>query len=596
MASHNSPEDPLFYLHHAYIDLQWATAQRQWTKLGLDQFNAAFPNSGKFSSRESPLPGYNHLTFSSIVDIEKLCYTYDKIAVTKIFIPPAQKADETTPSKEKPVVTLEEVEDDLVITKEKLEEKFQVTADELLVELNKSAKTVEVSHSNAKNNTGNCFNYKKFISERMRTKKPRIERSTAVKNTVVIDYYKNITGQRLRKTRPKRIHSTAVKNTVVIDYYKNITGQRLRKTRPKRIHSTAEKNTTATDDYQNIARERLRKTRPKTTIANYQKLKSEPVKIPRTISSNTEVKPQTLHKRAIESDIAGSAIDVSRIAVIPESVDKYECPPELPQSWMEMNGLKQHDAKCKVVLQVIKKQGVAPVVVIEVDESITSTDESQNNEETTVNTEQGEETTNEFEETSGSTEENDEKEEGTTVEDEGTVGNVEDETRNLTSSNEINKDEISNVFFGTNEENLFPEINNSGVKGPFISDGTVDTEQAYEFDDTSESSGSTEISDGTVATDKDKESTNGFEETSGSTEENDDKEEGTTVEDEGTVGNVEDETRNLTSSKEINKDEISNVVFGTNEENLFPEINNSGVKGPFISRRQRFRNSRYDGP
>jgi hypothetical protein len=83
MFTHFSPRDPAFYLHHAYIDMQWAIAQQEWEKLSLDQFRGAFPNpvgGVRFSSRSSPVPGYDGFTFESVVKIVSLCYSYDIFA------------------------------------------------------------------------------------------------------------------------------------------------------------------------------------------------------------------------------------------------------------------------------------------------------------------------------------------------------------------------------------------------------------------------------------------------------------------------------------------------------------------------------------
>lgn len=97
MATHFSPRDPLFYLHHGYIDMQWAMAQREWSKFGLDQCTG-LDQEGHQSSCMTNIQGYEEYTYESIVSIEKLCYSYDALENTVILIPDPNPVPETTES------------------------------------------------------------------------------------------------------------------------------------------------------------------------------------------------------------------------------------------------------------------------------------------------------------------------------------------------------------------------------------------------------------------------------------------------------------------------------------------------------------------
>ena len=74
MSFMRSPRDPLFYLHHAHLDVLWSNAQVEWGRRDLPQVGAPMPDQST-STFDSPLPGFNN-KFADVLDISNLCVRY----------------------------------------------------------------------------------------------------------------------------------------------------------------------------------------------------------------------------------------------------------------------------------------------------------------------------------------------------------------------------------------------------------------------------------------------------------------------------------------------------------------------------------------
>jgi hypothetical protein len=79
MASNFSPLDPIFYLHHAFVDYLWVKAQAGWTAQGLpldSQFKGMDANR-KMCSAKTHMPGYPiKINFESVFETSSLCVAY----------------------------------------------------------------------------------------------------------------------------------------------------------------------------------------------------------------------------------------------------------------------------------------------------------------------------------------------------------------------------------------------------------------------------------------------------------------------------------------------------------------------------------------
>ncbi|KAJ3378998.1 hypothetical protein HDU92_006985 [Lobulomyces angularis] len=93
MAGMASPHDPIFYLHHTYIDKIWA----DWQKLG----NGRYSEYSKIENKNKKLSYYQN-TVSSVLDHRNLCYEYsygvlpDGTPPTSKVTPPATTTTTTT--------------------------------------------------------------------------------------------------------------------------------------------------------------------------------------------------------------------------------------------------------------------------------------------------------------------------------------------------------------------------------------------------------------------------------------------------------------------------------------------------------------------
>ncbi|KAI9227334.1 MAG: hypothetical protein DHS80DRAFT_5662, partial [Piptocephalis tieghemiana] len=72
MAIMQSPNDPLFFMHHAFVDLQW----HEWQRISPQNFysfNGIY--NGRRVNLRSPVPGYNTIV-QDTMDINRFCYRY----------------------------------------------------------------------------------------------------------------------------------------------------------------------------------------------------------------------------------------------------------------------------------------------------------------------------------------------------------------------------------------------------------------------------------------------------------------------------------------------------------------------------------------
>lgn len=70
MATIGSPRDPVFYMHHCWIDMLWARWQRAHP-------GAPFDSSGPGAGLDDPLMGYPDRTPAQVLDHRALGYVYD---------------------------------------------------------------------------------------------------------------------------------------------------------------------------------------------------------------------------------------------------------------------------------------------------------------------------------------------------------------------------------------------------------------------------------------------------------------------------------------------------------------------------------------
>ena len=87
MITMKSPRDPVFFLHHAHLDLVWSSAQGmnssdlyfnilvEWARRNLPQVGALMPDGKTKSTLNSRLPGFNY-KFADVLDVSNLCVRY----------------------------------------------------------------------------------------------------------------------------------------------------------------------------------------------------------------------------------------------------------------------------------------------------------------------------------------------------------------------------------------------------------------------------------------------------------------------------------------------------------------------------------------
>jgi hypothetical protein len=74
MAAFHAPSDPLFFLHHAFVDKLWA----DWQRLQPEHLTAygGENRDGSPATLEDTLPGFPEITVESVIRTQSLCYTY----------------------------------------------------------------------------------------------------------------------------------------------------------------------------------------------------------------------------------------------------------------------------------------------------------------------------------------------------------------------------------------------------------------------------------------------------------------------------------------------------------------------------------------
>ena len=82
MAQMTAPRDPLFFLHHANMDLLWVQGQQQWTAKGLPQIGCPLVGNKGPSGLQSPLPGFDGKVLGDVVYTEALCVEYAPMGST----------------------------------------------------------------------------------------------------------------------------------------------------------------------------------------------------------------------------------------------------------------------------------------------------------------------------------------------------------------------------------------------------------------------------------------------------------------------------------------------------------------------------------
>jgi hypothetical protein len=72
-----SPNDPLFFIHHAFIDLQWALWQERNSRYAND-YGGVYSDGSRASRNDMLLP-FN-IRARDVLDTRRLCYVYDRMA------------------------------------------------------------------------------------------------------------------------------------------------------------------------------------------------------------------------------------------------------------------------------------------------------------------------------------------------------------------------------------------------------------------------------------------------------------------------------------------------------------------------------------
>jgi len=74
MATMYAPNDPLFFLHHAFVDKLWA----DWQTLEPEHRTAygGEKKNGSLATLQDTLPGFPESTVQSVIKTQSLCYTY----------------------------------------------------------------------------------------------------------------------------------------------------------------------------------------------------------------------------------------------------------------------------------------------------------------------------------------------------------------------------------------------------------------------------------------------------------------------------------------------------------------------------------------
>lgn len=82
MAQMTAPRDPLFYMHHADMDLLWLQGQQQWIAKGLPQIGCPLVGNKGPSLLQSPLPGFDGKVLGDAIDTAALCVEYAPMGST----------------------------------------------------------------------------------------------------------------------------------------------------------------------------------------------------------------------------------------------------------------------------------------------------------------------------------------------------------------------------------------------------------------------------------------------------------------------------------------------------------------------------------